>query len=92
MVSVIIAEKPSVANDIAKVLGISTKKDTHYHSDDIIVTWAIGHLVGLKNPDDYDPKWKDWYKTIDDLPIIPKNSNINQTQVQQKNNLQQLRS
>ena len=72
MVSVIIAEKPSVANDIAKVLGISTKKDTHYHSDDIIVTWAIGHLVGLKNPDDYDPKWKDWYKTIDDLPIIPK--------------------
>ena len=71
MVSVIIAEKPSVANDIAKVLGITTKKETHYHSEDIIVTWAIGHLVGLKNPDDYDPKWKDWYKTIDDLPIIP---------------------
>ena len=51
-------EKPSVATDIAKVLGITTKKDTHYLSDDIIVTWAIGHLVGLKNPDDYDPNGK----------------------------------
>lgn len=71
MVSVVIAEKPSVAADIAKVLGINNKKDTHYESEDVIVTWAIGHLVGLKNPDDYDPKWKDWYKTIDDLPIIP---------------------
>ncbi len=48
---VIIAEKPSVANDIAKVLGASSKKDTHWEGKDIVVTWAIGHLLQLKYMD-----------------------------------------
>ena len=68
---VIIAEKPSVANDIAKVLGANSKTDTHWHGNDIIVTWAIGHLLQLKYMDDYDEAFKDWRKTIDRLPYIP---------------------
>lgn len=68
---VIIAEKPSVANDIAKVLGASSKKDTHWEGKDIVVTWAIGHLLQLKYMDDYDEAFKDWRKTIDRLPYIP---------------------
>ena len=68
---VIIAEKPSVANDIAKVLGATSKSDTHWQGNDIIVTWAIGHLLQLKYMDDYDEAFKDWRKTIDRLPYIP---------------------
>ena len=44
---VIIAEKPSVAEDLANVLGVGKKMDTHWLSDDIIITWAIGHLLEL---------------------------------------------
>ena len=47
---VIIAEKPSVATDIAKVLGVKSKQQTHWESDEIIVTWAVGHLLELKTP------------------------------------------
>lgn len=68
---VIIAEKPSVANDIAKVLGASSKSETHWEGKDLIVTWAIGHLLQLKYMDDYDEAFKDWRKTIDRLPYIP---------------------
>lgn len=70
---VIIAEKPSVAADIAKVLGVSSKKDTHYHSEDILVTWAVGHLLELKTPEEYDESLKNWFKSIDKLPFIPEN-------------------
>ena len=51
---VIIAEKPSVAEDLASVLGVGKKNETHWQSDDIIITWAIGHLLELKYMDDYD--------------------------------------
>ena len=71
MAIVILAEKPSVANDIAKVLGANSKKDTHWQGNDLIVTWAIGHLLQLKYMDDYDPAFKDWRKTVDRLPYIP---------------------
>ena len=57
---VIIAEKPSVAEDLANVLGVGKKTDTHWHSDDIIITWAIGHLLELKYMDDYDEAFKNW--------------------------------
>ena len=50
MAVVVIAEKPSVAEDIAKVLGVSKKTDTHWESADLIVTWAVGHLLELKTP------------------------------------------
>ncbi len=68
---VIIAEKPSVAEDLANVLGVGKKMDTHWLSDDIIITWAIGHLLELKYMDDYDEAFKNWRKSIDQLPFIP---------------------
>ncbi len=71
MAVVIITEKPSVAADIANVLNVKSKKDTHWESDEIIVTWAVGHLLDLKMPEDYDKEMKDWRKSIDKLPFIP---------------------
>ena len=68
---VIIAEKPSVAQDLARVLGVNDKKETHWESNDILITWAIGHLLQLKYMDDYDEEFKNWRKTIDRLPYIP---------------------
>ena len=59
MAVVIIAEKPSVASDIAKVLGVGTKEDTHWQSDEIIVTWAVGHILELKKPEEYDESSED---------------------------------
>ncbi len=71
MTVVVLAEKRSVADDIAKVLNVSTSEEHAWVSDDVIVTWAVGHLVGLKFPEDYDPEFKNWHKTIDRLPIVP---------------------
>ncbi|MGB0265130.1 MAG: DNA topoisomerase [Candidatus Poseidoniaceae archaeon] len=70
---VVIAEKPSVATDIAKVLGVSKKKETHWESDEIWITWAVGHLLELKTPEEYDESFKNWRKSIDKLPFIPEN-------------------
>ena len=70
---VVIAEKPSVATDIAKVLGVGTKKETHWESDEVWVTWAVGHLLELKTPEEYDDSFKNWRKSIDKLPFIPDN-------------------
>ena len=69
MKTLIIAEKPSVGRDIARVLGCKQKGDGFLHSDEYIISWAIGHLVSLKEPDDYDPALKKW--KMHDLPIIP---------------------
>ncbi len=65
----IIAEKPSVGRDIAKVLHCTQKGDGFLFSENTIVSWAIGHLVELCAPEDYDPKFKSWRP--DTLPIIP---------------------
>src|SRR5829696_2317391 len=70
--TLVIAEKPSVARDLAGVLPGSfaqSKDKTHLVGDDHVVTWAVGHLVGLAEPDAYDPKLKKW--RFADLPIIP---------------------
>jgi DNA topoisomerase III len=70
--TLVIAEKPSVARDLAGALPDSFKqaKDkTHLVGDDYVVTWAVGHLVGLAEPDAYDPKLKKW--RFADLPILP---------------------
>jgi DNA topoisomerase-3 len=68
--TLVIAEKPSVGRDLANALpGTFAKHDTHLESDDYVVTWAIGHLVGLAPPEDYDPKLKKW--RFADLPIVP---------------------
>jgi DNA topoisomerase III len=70
--TLVIAEKPSVARDLASALPGSykpAKEKTHLDGDDYVITWAVGHLVGLAEPDAYDPKLKKW--RFADLPIIP---------------------
>jgi DNA topoisomerase III len=70
--TLVIAEKPSVARDLAAALPGSFKQardKTHLVEDEYVVTWAVGHLVGLAEPDAYDPKLKKW--RFADLPILP---------------------
>ena len=70
--TLVIAEKPSVARDLAGALPGSFKQSkdkTHLEGDDYVITWAVGHLVGLAEPDAYDPKLKKW--RFADLPILP---------------------
>jgi len=64
-----IAEKPSVAKDLAEILGAKTRHDGYYEGNDYCVTWTFGHLCSLKDPEDYNPNWKYW--KLEDLPIIP---------------------
>ena len=69
--SLFIAEKPSVAQEFAKVLKISGKKsDGYIESENAIVTWCVGHLVTMSYPDAYDPALKRW--SMDTLPFLPK--------------------
>ena len=68
---VVLAEKPSVAEDIAKMLNINKKEATHWSGEDIVVTWAVGHMLELKYMDDYNPDFKNWRKTAADLPFVP---------------------
>jgi DNA topoisomerase III len=67
--SVVIAEKPSVARDIARVLNCNKKGNGFLEGDKYIVTWALGHLVTLADPESYDDKYKSW--KIEDLPMLP---------------------
>ncbi|WP_078596016.1 DNA topoisomerase III [Evansella clarkii] len=69
--SVVIAEKPSVARDIARVLNCHKKGNGFLEGDKYIITWALGHLVTLADPEVYDEKYKTW--KIEDLPMMPKN-------------------
>lgn len=66
---VCIAEKPSVAREIAAILGANTKKDGYLEGNGYQVTWTYGHLCTLKEPHDYHPEWKGW--NYSSLPIIP---------------------
>ena len=66
---VCIAEKPSVARDIAQVLGATTKRDGYIEGNGYRVTWTFGHLCTLKEPHDYTPQWRGW--DIYKLPMIP---------------------
>lgn len=65
----VVAEKPSVARDIARVLGASQKGEGCLTGNGYMVTWAIGHLVSLKEPEELDERYKKW--RADDLPILP---------------------
>ncbi|HET7627224.1 MAG TPA: DNA topoisomerase III [Bacillales bacterium] len=69
MKSLILAEKPSVARDLANVLGCNQKNKQYIEGPRYVVTWALGHLVELKMPEDYDKKYETW--RMEDLPIIP---------------------
>lgn len=67
--SVVLAEKPSVARDIANVLKCHKKGNGFLEGDKYIVTWALGHLVTLADPESYDVKYKTW--NLEDLPMLP---------------------
>ena len=64
-----IAEKPSVAKDIAEVLGAKSRKDGYWEGNGYWISWTFGHLCTLKEPHDYNERWKYW--RLEDLPIIP---------------------
>ena len=67
--NLVIAEKPSVAQSIAKVIGATTKHDGYLEGSGYLVSWCVGHLVELAEPEEYDGKYEKWRK--EDLPIIP---------------------
>ena len=66
----VLAEKPSVGRDIARVLGCKNDKNGYIEGSKYIVTWALGHLVTLADPESYDDRYKCW--NMEDLPILPK--------------------
>lgn len=65
----VLAEKPSVARDIARVLGADKRGDGYLQGNGYVVTWAVGHLVSLAQPHEINPQWKQW--RFDTLPILP---------------------
>ena len=65
----VIAEKPSVAQSIAKVIGADKREDGYLEGNGYIVSWCVGHLVELASPESYDEKYEKW--RYDDLPILP---------------------
>lgn len=69
MKSLVLAEKPSVAREIARVLGCKQSNKSYIEGNQYIVTWALGHLIELKMPEHYDKKYQNW--NLEDLPIIP---------------------
>lgn len=69
MKSLIIAEKPSVARDIARVLHCTKNQGGVLEGNAYVITWGLGHLVTLADPEDYDPKYKEW--KMEDLPMMP---------------------
>ncbi len=71
---VCIAEKPSVARDIAKIIGATQAKDGYMEGNGYQVTWTFGHLCTLKEPQDYTDKWKYW--RLEDLPMVPSSFGI----------------
>jgi DNA topoisomerase-3 len=65
----VVAEKPSVARDLARVLGASRRGEGCLEGDGLRITWCVGHLVELEDPEHYDPAWKRW--SLDTLPMLP---------------------
>lgn len=74
MKTLVIAEKPSVGRDIARVLNCSRKTNGFMEGNDYVVTWGMGHLVTLKDPESYDDRYKEW--KMEDLPIMPEQLEI----------------
>ena len=71
MYKLVIAEKPSVAQSIAKVIGAFNRKDGYMEGNGYLVSWCVGHLIELANPECYNEKYEKW--KYEDLPIIPEN-------------------
>ncbi|WP_379136592.1 DNA topoisomerase III [Paenibacillus sp. sgz500958] len=70
----VLAEKPSVAREIARVMGCKDKQKSYIEGPQYVVTWALGHLVGLAEPEDYDHKFATW--ALEDLPILPERTKL----------------
>lgn len=70
MKRLVLAEKPSVGRDIARVLGCKKETHSYIEGNDHIVTWALGHLVSLADPEQYGKEYKEW--NMDVLPMMPK--------------------
>src|SRR3954470_24644113 len=68
---VVLAEKPSVARELASFLGAKSRQNGYFEGQGYQVTWALGHLGTLKEPEDYDPALKRW--SLATLPIVPAN-------------------
>ncbi|MDE7426172.1 MAG: DNA topoisomerase 3 [Muribaculaceae bacterium] len=71
---VCITEKPSVAADIARILGATVRRDGFYEGPEVCVTWTFGHLCTLKEPADYTPAWRHWH--LSHLPMLPQRFGI----------------
>lgn len=89
MPTLVLAEKPSVARDIAAVLGASAKRDGYLEGNGYRVTWAVGHLLGLASPEVMEPAWKRWsFRTLPMLPsrweLSPRESGQKQLRVVRK--------
>src|SRR3954451_6592496 len=69
LMKVVLAEKPSVARELASFLGASARREGYFEGKGYQVTWALGHLVTLKEPQDYDPALKRW--SLGALPFVP---------------------
>ena len=65
----VLAEKPSVARDIASVLGATSKGDGYLHGNGYVITWAVGHLAALAQPHEINPEWRQWRRDL--LPMLP---------------------
>ncbi|MDQ6419864.1 DNA topoisomerase III [Paenibacillus sp. LHD-117] len=74
MKALVLAEKPSVAKEIARVLGSGGKQKGYFEGSKYVVTWALGHLVTLAEPEDYDVKFRTW--NLEDLPLLPDKMNL----------------
>lgn len=70
----VLAEKPSVAREIARVMGCGNKQKSYIEGPKYVVTWALGHLVGLAEPEDYNSKFANW--ALEDLPILPEKAKL----------------
>ncbi len=78
----IVPEKPAAGNDIAKVVGASEKHNGYLEGEKYVVTWAVGHLIGLKKPPEHDEKYKKWslqhlplsFDLSDSLKVLPETS------------------
>jgi len=73
-VRVVVAEKPSVARDLARVLGASQRRDGHLLGDGLAITWCFGHMAELQEPAHYDRRWKRW--SLEALPMLPERFEI----------------
>ena len=88
--TLVIAEKPSVGKDYAKALpGSFANQSDYLESDEFVVSWAVGHLVELAEPEDYDPKYKLW--SLNRLPIIPEQFQLKPIEGRSKKQLDVLR-